>query len=327
MKYRTFGKTGFKVSEISLGTWQLGGKWGEAFDEKNAHNTLTRAIDIGINFIDTADKYNNGLSEKAIGKVLKERSERIYVATKCGRKLRPHTEDGYNKENIRSFVDCSLQNMGIETIDLIQLHTPPTAVYYKPEVFEVLEALRKEGKVRFYGVSVEKVEEGLKAIEYPGVASVQIIFNMFRQRPRELFFQEAKKKNVGIIVRVPLASGLLTGKFGYDTKFGINDHRFFNRDGKRFDRGETFAGIDYKTGLKAVDGLKKIFPNQNLAQIALKWVLMHEEVSVVIPGASHANQLEANVKASDMPDLNKDQMKKIDDVYETCIKKLVHQRW
>jgi len=327
MKYRALGKTGFNISEVSLGTWQIGGKWGSPFDEETAHTTLSRAVDLGINFFDTADKYNDGMSEKAIGRVLKERNKRIYVATKCGRGLQPHVADGYNEKNIRAFVNDSLKNLGVETLDIIQLHCPPTEVFYRPEVFEVLDSLKKEGKIIHYGVSVEKVEEGLKAIEYPGLSTVQIIFNMFRQRPKELLFPRAKEKNIGIIVRVPLASGLLTGKFTPDTTFSKGDHRYFNRDGSAFDRGETFAGIDYKTGLKAVEELKKVFPNQNLAQMAIKWILMHDAVSAVIPGASHVSQLESNVVASDLPDLTNEQMKNVDKIYKQYIKPLVHLRW
>jgi aryl-alcohol dehydrogenase-like predicted oxidoreductase len=328
MKYRTLGKTGFKVSEISLGTWQLGARWGEPFNEKVAIDTLNRAIDLGVNFIDTADKYSEGLSERFTGKVVKSRKEQIHVATKCGRRLTPHTADGYNDKNIRGFVEDSLKNMGVDKIDLIQLHCPPTEVYYRPEVFETLERLKEEGKILFYGVSVEKVEEALKAIEYPGLATVQIIFNCFRQRPKDLFFPEAVKKNIGIIVRVPLASGLLTGKFTKDTEFEKGDHRFFNREGKYFDKGETFAGIPFETGLEAVERMKEIFPGQeNLALYALRWVLMFDEISCVIPGASRVQHVEANVHASDMQMLSDEKMRAVKELYEQRIKPLVHHLW
>jgi aryl-alcohol dehydrogenase-like predicted oxidoreductase len=328
MRYRLLGKTGYKISEVSLGTWQVGGRWGEKFDEKNALDIINRAIDLGINFIDTADVYGDLLSERAIGKALKARTGRVYVATKCGRRLKPHVSEGYNDRNIRKFVDESRKNMGMEILDLIQLHCPPTGVYYRPEVFETLETLVREGKIRHYGVSVEKVEEALKAIEYPNLASVQIIFNMFRQRPAELFFRRAREKNVGIIVRVPLASGLLTGKFGRDTKFKKDDHRFFNREGKSFDKGETFSGVDYETGLRAVEELKGVFPDLGrLAQYALKWILMFPEVSVVIPGASAVPQVESNVQAPDLPRLKKAQMKKVRDIYEQHFKNPVHHLW
>jgi aryl-alcohol dehydrogenase-like predicted oxidoreductase len=326
MKQRTLGKTGFRVSEVSLGTWQLGGKWGAPFDEEEARRTVRAAIDSGINFIDTADVYSDGKSEDMTARVVKEYGGKIYVATKCGRRLKPHVPEGYNDKNIRKFVDDSLKNMQVDTIDLIQLHCPPTEVYYHPEVFETLESLVEEGKLLYYGVSVEKVEEALKAIEYPGVASVQIIFNMFRQRPAELFFREAKRRNVGIIVRVPLASGLLAGKFTRDTKFEKGDHRFYNREGKFFDRGETFSGVDFDRGLAAVEALKKVFP-RDLALWALRWVLMFDEVSVVIPGASRRELAEANVRAADLPPLSENQMKGVREIYEEFIKPDVHQRW
>jgi len=326
MKKRVLGKTGWKVSEISLGTWQLGGRWGSPFNEQEARATVRAAIDKGVNFIDTADVYSDGKSENMTARVVKEYGDRIYVATKCGRRLKPHVTEGYNDKNIRRFVTDSLKNMQVDTIDLIQLHCPTTEVYYNPEVFETLDSLVHEGKLRFYGVSVEKVEEALKAIEYPGVASVQIIFNMFRQRPAELFFKEAKRRNVGIIVRVPLASGLLAGKFSRDTRFDKKDHRFFNREGKFFDRGETFSGVDYETGLNAVEELKKVFP-KDLALWALRWVLMFEEVSVVIPGASRRELAEANIRASELPPLSDAQMKRVREIYEEFIKPEVHQRW
>ncbi|UCB44537.1 MAG: aldo/keto reductase [Spirochaetota bacterium] len=328
MKYRILGKTGFKISEASLGTWQLGARWGEPFNEKVAIDTLNKAIDLGVNFIDTADMYSDGLSERFTAKVVKSRKEKIYVATKCGRKLKPHTSDGYNDKNIRRFIEDSLKNMGVDKIDLIQLHCPPTEVYYRPEVFETLDRLKEEGKILFYGVSVEKVEEALKAIEYPGLATVQIIFNCFRQRPATLFFPEAEKKNIGIIVRVPLASGLLAGKYTRDTVFEEGDHRFFNREGKYFDKGETFAGVPFDTGLEAVEQMKKIFPDQeNLALYALRWILMFNEPSCIIPGASRASQAENNVRASDIAPLEDEKMQAVKELYEQYIKPWVHHLW
>lgn len=326
MKKRVLGKTGWEVTEISLGTWQLGGKWGQAFNDEEAAATVRTAIDRGTNFIDTADVYSDGLSEKTVGKVVKEYKQRIYVATKCGRRLKPHVTEGYNDKNIRKFVNDSLKNMKVDTIDLIQLHCPTTEVYYRPEVFETLESLVEEGKLLHYGVSVEKVEQALKAIEYPNVATVQIIFNMFRQRPAELFFKEAKRRNVGIIVRVPLASGLLAGKFTKDSKFDKGDHRFYNREGTFFDRGETFSGVDFEKGLDAVEELKKIFP-QNLALWALRWVLMFDEVSVVIPGASRRAYAETNIKASELPPLTDEQMRQVNEIYAKFIKPDVHHLW
>ncbi|MDW3192016.1 MAG: aldo/keto reductase [Cytophagales bacterium] len=327
MNYRTLGKTGLSVSEISLGTWQLGGKWGDPFDHASAAKIVHEAIDQGINFIDTADVYNDGLSEKVIGEVLKERSEDIFVATKCGRQLQPHTNEAYQPGALRGFVEASLKNMQVETLDLVQLHCPPTEVYYRPEIFELFDRLREEGKVRNLGVSVEKIEEAIKAIEFDNVRTVQIIFNMFRHRPTELFFGQARKKNVGIIARVPLASGLLTGKFGATTSFGKDDHRHFNRNGEMFDKGETFSGVDYETGLKAVEQLKAIFSSEDLSKAALKWILMFEEVSCVIPGASNASQQSKNLSALDFPDITEDQKAAIDQIYKTHIKPLVHHLW
>ncbi|MBN1927093.1 MAG: aldo/keto reductase [Prolixibacteraceae bacterium] len=329
MKYRTLGRTGFEISEISLGTWQVGGRWGSPFDFKNAERILNEAVDQGINFIDTADVYGdgNGESEHAVGKLLRSRSERIYVATKCGRRLNPHTNEAYTPKALRGFVEDSLKNMQIETIDLIQLHCPPTEVYYRPEIFAEFDKLIAEGKIRKLGVSVEKVEEALKAIEYDNVDTVQIIFNMFRQRPSELFFEQAKKRDIGIIVRVPLASGLLSGKYTKGTTFLPGDHRTFNRNGEAFDKGETFSGIDYNTGLKAVEELKEAFPGEDLAMLALRWILTFDAVSCVIPGASNAGQLKANVSASEMNKLTTEQMEKVKEIYDERIKGLVHHLW
>jgi aryl-alcohol dehydrogenase-like predicted oxidoreductase len=325
MKYRKLGKTGYMVSEVSLGTWQLGTKWGDPFDWKEAERILGSAFDAGVNFIDTADVYNEGLSEAAIGKFLKTKKDRIYVATKAGRRLSPHTAEGYNEKNLRGFVEDSLRGMDIETIDLLQLHCPPTDVYYRTGAFEALDKLKREGKIRHYGVSVERAEEAIKAVSFEGVASVQIIFNMMRLRPAEVFFPLAKEKDVGVIVRVPLASGLLTGKFSASTKFGEGDHRNFNRDGKAFDKGETFSGVDYGTGLTAVEELKQSFPD--LPAAALKFVLMYDAVSCVIPGASRTEQAVSNAAVSDLPPLTDGQMEKVCEVYEKYIKDPVHYLW
>ena len=328
MQFRTLGKTGLKISAISLGTWQVGGKWGDAFSHTNADAILNKAIDSGINFIDTADVYGNGESEKAVGRIVKQRKEKIYVATKCGRQLNPHTSEAYQVDVLRKFVEDSLTNMGLETLDLIQLHCPPTQVFYRPEIFTLFDKLKQEGKIQNMGVSVEKVEEALKAIEYDNVTTVQIIFNLFRQRPAQLFFGEAKKKNVGIIVRVPLASGLLTGKFTATTDFTGGDHRQFNRNGEAFDKGETFSGIEYETGIAAVQALKKIFPDQaNLAPIALKWILQFDAVSCIIPGASNITQVDSNIRAFDVPAFTAEQLQDMQDVYEQYIKPSVHQLW
>ena len=328
MFYRKLGKTGFNVSAISLGTWQVGGKWGDDFSPAIADRILGEAVDKGINFIDTADVYADGESEKAIGKFVRGRSEKIYVATKCGRQLNPHISQSYQPAVLRKFVEDSLNNIGLETLDLIQLHCPPTDVYYRPEIFELFDRLKSEGKIQNLGISVERVEEALKGIEYDNVTTVQIIFNLFRQRPIELFFEEAKKKDIGVIVRVPLASGLLTGKFTKESTFTTGDHRNFNRNGEAFDKGETFAGIDYNKGLEAVEALKAIFPmQQNLAPLALKWILQFDAVSCIIPGASSPAQVASNMKCFSLPDFTVGQLMQMHAVYEKYIKKDVHQLW
>ncbi|MDZ7262524.1 MAG: aldo/keto reductase [candidate division KSB1 bacterium] len=327
MNYRKFGRIDWKVSEIGLGAWALGGDWGQV-DEKTAMTTLHRALDLGINFIDTADVYGDGLSEQRIGRLRRERSEPFYVATKAGRRLQPHTADGYTKENLSRFVERSLHNLGVESLDLLQLHCPPTEVYYRPEVFQSLEELKQEGKLQHYGVSVEKVEEALKAIEYPGVESVQIIFNIFRQRPSELFFREAQRREVAIIVRLPLASGLLSGKMSRQTIFPPDDHRNYNREGKAFDVGETFAGVPFEVGLEAVEDLRPLVPQgMTMAQFALRWILMFDAVSTAIPGAKNPRQVEDNMAASDLPPLSPEQMTRIQEIYDTCIRPQVHHRW
>lgn len=318
----------FNISEISLGTWQVGGKWGSGFDDKTADELINTAIDNGVNFIDTADVYENGLSETAVGRVVRSRSERIYVATKCGRQINPHVNEGYTPKVLQQFVENSLRRTGLETLDLIQLHCPPTEVYYRPEIFELFEKLKDQGKILHLGVSVEKVEEALKAIEYPNVTTVQIIFNLFRQRPSELFFAEAKKKDIGIIARVPLASGLLTGKFDSKTTFDNQDHRNFNRNGEAFDKGETFSGIDYELGLKAVEALKNIFPDsQNLAPIALQWILNFDQISCIIPGASKKEHVISNLSVYDVPKLTSEQISAMNKIYDDLIKPVVHQLW
>ena len=299
MKYRTLGRTGWNISEISFGAWAIGGSWGAQSDEESMA-ALHRAVDLGINFIDAADVYGDGRSERLVARLRRERRDVIYVATKAGRRLSPHTADGYNARNLGAFVERSLKNLETGTLDLLQLHCPPVEVYYRPEVFEFLDKLVTEGKLRHYGVSVEKVEEALKAIEYPGVQSVQIIFNAFRHRPAELFFGEAKRRGVGILARVPLASGLLSGKLKRDTAFEPDDHRKFNRKGEAFDRGETFSGVDYETGLNAVEELRPLVPaGAKLAQWALRWILMFDAVTCAIPGARNPRQVEENARAAE----------------------------
>ena len=328
MQYRPLGRTGLHVSAISLGTWQVGGGWGKPFDDQRAWSILEKPADLGINFIATADGYSDRQSERQVGRLVRSRPEKIFLATKCGRRLRPHTADGYNRENITRFVEDSLANTGLEALDLIQLHCPPTDVYYRPEVFAVLEDLKRQGKILHYGFSVERVEEALKAIEYPGVETVQIIFNMFRLRPSELFFEQAQKRRVGIIVRVPLASGLLSGKFGPSSQFDPKDHRFFNRDGQAFDKGETFSGVDYATGLEAVARLKAIFPTGvSLARVALRWILMFDAVSCVIPGASRPEQVIDNAAAAELPPLSDGQMNQVREIYDQLIRPSVHPLW
>jgi len=328
MNYRKLGKTNFNISEISLGTWQVGGKWGSAFDDKKADELLNTAIDNGVNFIDTADVYENGLSETAVGRVVRSRSERIYVATKCGRFINPHISEGYQPKVLQKFIEDSLKRTGLEALDLIQLHCPPAEVFYRPEMFEMFDRLKDQGKILNLGVSVEKVEEALKAIEYSNVTTVQIIFNLFRQRPSQLFFSEAKKKDIGIIARVPLASGLLTGKFDAKTTFEADDHRNFNRNGEAFDKGETFSGIDYNLGLKAVEELKALFPEAtNLAPIALQWILSFDEVSCIIPGASNKNHVISNLSVYDLPKLSSEKIEAMNQIYEEYIKPSVHHLW
>ncbi len=327
MNKRNLGKTNVLVSEISLGCWQLGAKWGEPVDFEVARDTLVAAANTGVNCFDTADVYNGGASEVAIGNFVKESKEKPFVITKIGRWSDPHVPEAYNRENLTKFVDQSRKNLQTESLDMVLLHCPPTEVFYMPEVFAILDDLKAQGKLKHYGVSVQKVEEALKAIEYPGVEAVEIIFNMFRQRPAELFFKEAKKKNVGIIVRVPLASGLLTGKFSKDTKFGKDDHRQANRQGELFDRGETFSGVDYETGLKAVAELKQVFKDKPLAQVALRWILMFDEVSTVIPGASKPEHIVSNAKAAELEPLTKQEMQAVKDIYDKYIKAQVHQLW
>lgn len=327
MKYRDLGRTGWKVSEISFGAWAIGGTWGHV-PEEDALAALHKAIDLGVNFIDTADVYGDGRSERLIAQVLKERSETIYVATKAGRRLNPHVADGYNRENLTAFIERSLKNLDTDCLDLVQLHCPPTEAYYRPELFGVLDDLVQAGKIRYYGVSVEKVEEALKAIEYPNVQTVQIIFNMFRHRPAELFFSEAMRRKVGILARVPLASGLLTGKMTRNSTFADDDHRQFNRHGESFDVGETFSGVDFETGLDVAEQIKAMVPeNATMAQFALRWILMFDAVTCAIPGAKNPDQARDNVEAANLPALSDEQMQTIRDLYDQHIRAGVHHRW
>lgn len=328
MKQHPFGKTGALVSEIGFGAWQIGSAWGDV-SEADGKAALTAALDAGVTFIDTADVYGDGRSESLIAEVLKTRSSpRPFVASKAGRRLNPHTVEGYNRKNLEAFIDRSLKNLKVDALDLVQLHCPPTEAYWRPEVFEAVDEIQKTGKIKAYGVSVEKVEEALKAIEFPNVVSVQIIFNLFRQRPADLFFKEAKRKNIAVIARVPLASGLLSGKITKDTQFAADDHRNFNRHGEAFDVGETFAGVPLETGLQAVAEIRKLVPaGASMAQFALRWILMHEAVTVVIPGARNAEQARANAAAAELAPLSADTMAAAREVYDRLVKPHVHQRW
>lgn len=328
MQYRELGRTGYNVADISFGAWAIGSSWGEV-DDRESVAALHRAVDLGVNFIDTADVYGDGHSERLIAQLKRDRpGEEIIVATKAGRRLPQQIADGYNAQNLNDWVDRSLKNLETDCLDLLQLHCPPTEVYYRPEVFVILDELVKAGKIRYYGVSVEKVEEALKAIEYPGVQSVQIIFNMFRHRPAELFFQEAKRRKVGILARVPLASGLLSGKMSRDSQFATDDHRNFNRYGEAFDRGETFSGVDYESGLQAVEEIRALLPEGvNMAQFALRWILMFDAVTCAIPGGKRPSQVEDNVASSDLLPLSETQMSKIREIYGRYIRGQVHHRW
>jgi aryl-alcohol dehydrogenase-like predicted oxidoreductase len=327
MENRDLGRTGWKVSSISFGAWAIGGAWGTV-DDRESLTALHKALDLGINFFDTADVYGDGHSERLIARLRRERREQFYVATKAGRRLDPHNAAGYNRVNLNAFVERSLVNLEVEAIDLLQLHCPPTEVYYLPEVFGVLDDLVRDGKLRYYGVSVEKVEEALKAIEYPKVQSVQIIFNVFRQRPAELFFHEAQRRKVGILARVPLASGLLAGKMTHAAAFEESDHRNYNRSGESFDRGETFSGVDFETGLQAVEELRPLVPDGvSMAQFALRWVLNFDAVTCAIPGAKRPEQVEENVAAGDLPPISGEKMRQIQAIYDRSIKPQVHHYW
>lgn len=327
MHYRKFGRTGWEVSEVSFGAWAIGADWGSV-DDSESIAALHTALDNGVNLIDTADVYGDGHSEQLIAKVREERSDGFYVVTKAGRRLNPHVADGYNKKNLTRFIERSLKNLKTDCLDLVQLHCPPTDVYYRPEVFDALDDLVQVGKIQYYGVSVEKVEEALKAIEYPGVRSVQIIYNMFRQRPAELFFEQAKAREIAILARVPLASGLLTGKMKPSTTFSQDDHRNYNRHGEAFDVGETFSGVDFDTGLEAVIELEALKPdNMTMAQFALKWILMFDAVTCVIPGAKRSSQAEDNTATSELPDLSPEVMAGIKRVYDEYVRAEVHHRW
>ncbi len=327
MQYRQLGRTDWKVSDISFGAWAIGGAWGNVSDDESLA-ALHKAVDCGVNFIDTADVYGDGRSERLIAELKKRRKEEIIVATKAGRRLPRQTVEGYNRQNLTMWVENSLRNLSTDCLDLLQLHCPPSALYDGPEVFGILDEMVSAGKIRYYGVSVEKVDEALKAVEYPNVQTVQIIFNCFRQRPVETFFARAKEKQVGILARVPLASGLLTGKLRRDSTFAADDHRNFNRHGKAFDVGETFSGVDYNVGLDAVEEMRALLPASiSMSQFALRWILMFDAVTCAIPGGKRSDQVADNCRASDLPALKDTAMNGVQRIYDETIRALVENRW
>ena len=327
MRYRDLGLTGYKVSTISFGAWAIGGSWGSV-DDRESMAALRKAVELGVDFFDTADVYGDGRSEKLLARLRKEVGTSLTIATKVGRRMSPHVTSGYHLENLTAYIERSLKNLETDALDLVQIHCPPTEVYYHPEVFGLFDDLVKQGKVRSYGVSVEKIEEAFKAIEYPGVQTVQIIFNIFRQRPAEVFFSEAIRRRVGILARIPLSSGLLTGKMNAQSKFGPDDHRTFNRHGEEFDAGETFSGVDFEIGLKAVEELRPLVPaGMTMAQFALRWIMMFEAVTCAIPGAKNPEQAKENALAGDFPALSEETMEKVRQVYDHLIRPQIHSRW
>ena len=327
MQYRELGRTGWKVSTISFGAWAIGSAWGTV-DDSESLAALRRAVDLGVNFFDTADVYGDGHSEQLLARLKREQRAAIHIATKAGRRLDPHVAGGYNRENLTAFVERSLKNLEMDALDLVQLHCPPTEVYYMPEVFGILDDLVKAGKLRYYGVSVEKVEEALKAIEYPGVQSVQIIYNIFRQRPAELFFAQAKRRRVGILARLPLSSGMLAGKMTRASQFSSEDHRAYNRNGESFDRGETFSGVDFELGLETVQELSPLVPEGwTMAEFALRWILMSDAVTCAIPGAKRPTQVEENCRAADLPAISDATLTRVSEIYDRRIREQVHHYW
>jgi aryl-alcohol dehydrogenase-like predicted oxidoreductase len=328
MQYREFGRTGWKVSAISFGAWAIGGTWGPVQDE-DSMAALHAAADAGVNFFDTADVYGDGRSEQLLARLRKERpGERLIVATKAGRRLDPHTAEGYNLANLEAFVDRSLRNLACDSLDLLQLHCPPTSVYSREEAYCALDALVQKGKIRFYGVSVEKIDEALAAIRHENIQSVQMIFNIFRRRPIDDFFGEALRRKVGVIARLPLSSGMLSGKMTRGSKFAADDHRNFNRHGEAFDAGETFSGVDFETGLRAVDEIRPLVPaGVSMAQFALRWILMCDAVACAIPGAKNSKQAQENAAAADLPAITPATMETLREIYDRRIKPLVHDRW
>lgn len=328
MEYRTLGRTGWNISTVSFGAWGIGGDvWGKT-DDAESIRALHRAVDLGVNFIDTADVYGDGHSERLVGRLLKERTEEIIVATKAGRRLPAQTAAGYSRNNLTAFVERSIANLGTDAIDLLQLHCPPSELYELPDVFGILDDLVTAGKLRYYGVSVELVSDALRAIEYEGVQSVQIIFNMLRLKPADHFLAAASARHVGILARVPLASGLLTGKLTAESRFPATDHRTFNINGDAFDKGETFSGVPFDAGLAAVDALRSLVPTgATMAQFALRWILMHPAITCAIPGAKNAGQVEDNVRAAELAPLSDDAMARVRAIYDQHIRAAIHDRW
>ena len=327
MQTRPLGRTGFEVSTVSFGAWAIGGTWGTVSDDESLA-ALRRTIELSVNFFDTADVYGDGRSERLLAQLRRDVRASFHVATKAGRRANPHQAGAYTLASLTGYVERSLRNLEVDALDLLQLHCPPTDVYYMPEVFDGLDQLVRAGKVRFYGVSVERVEEALKAIEYPNVQSVQIIFNLFRQRPADLFLSRARERNVGVLARLPLSSGMLSGKMDATTVFAKDDHRAFNRDGAAFDHGETFSGVDYQVGLAVVEELRPLLPpGSSMAQLALAWILEHDGVTCAIPGAKRPAQVEDNVRAADAPALAASTRAHIDSLYQARIRPLVHDRW
>ncbi len=327
MQYQSLGRTGFEVSNVSFGAWAIGGTWG-SLDDSEAMRCLHRALDLGVNFFDTADVYGDGHSERLLARLRRERRDPFWVATKVGRRSSPHIKESYNRQNLTAYVERCLQNLEVSALDLVQLHCPPTDVYYMPEVFGVLDDLVKAGKVRFYGASVERVEEGLKALEYPGVQSLQVIFNVLRQRPAELLFPRAAARKVGILARLPLSSGMLTGKMTRSTHFAADDHRAFNREGAAFDKGETFSGFDYERGLQVVEKLRALLPaGMTLPELALRYIASFPAVTCSIPGARRVEQVEQNVAAGSKGALDAGLLAALAQLYVSDVKPFVHQRW
>lgn len=328
MEKRRFGKTGWLINPIGFGAWAIGADWGTVTEDE-AMAALHAAVEAGVQLFDTADVYGDGRSERLLARLRRERPDAdFHIITKAGRRLDPHTADGYNETNLRAFIERSRANLEVDTLELVQLHCPPTAVYEDRSVYEAMDRMVDDGLIANWGVSVEKIAEAERAIDWPSMASVQIIFNILRQRPAESLFAAAAAKNVAVIVRVPLASGLLTGKMSRDTQFPEDDHRHYNRHGEAFDVGETFAGVPYETGLRAVEALRGLVPaNASMAQLSLRWILMFPEVSAVIPGAKNSEQVSSNAGAASLAPLDNDAMEEIAEVYDRFVRPEVHHRW